>query len=532
MAENPIRDPEENLPEWLRTLRARKAGESQPAQPTDPGSPSEEPPAEEEPAWLAEIRKRHQGESAHEGSGDVERALTDTQPNPPARLEKRRIQREEEAEPEAAAPAEPGVPEWLELDSDTEIEADEETSTESDELPAVTPAFSGGEQEISPGELPSWLQAIRPGGANFPNQDERSGEMLPGSEVEGAGPLAGLSGVLPAEPEIARIAKAPVFSTRLEITDSQYRHAAALRDLLANEAQPRQDHATTVARPARVLNAILAGALLVAALVPMFSGTQSAPRPELNAFPESAEIFNAIDVLPADAPVLVAFEVEPALYGEMLPALTAVFSHLLEKQARLVFVSTQPTGPGLAERVLQEQFATTPAVTTGDYVNLGYLSGGMAALRSFSSAPRTAVISVADGSNPWASPILQSVNALSDFGLVLIATSAGDDGRAWIEQASSEAPDGVLLITSAQAAPALRPYLSSSPVVARGMLAGLAGAAYYERLRASDGLGRAYWDSYSYGLGAAVLLILLGGLYGRVIQMRPDKDAEKTKAAQ
>jgi hypothetical protein len=55
----------------------------------------------------------------------------------------------------------------------------------------------------------------------------------------------------------------------------------------------------------------------------------------------------------------------------------------------------------------------------------------------------------------------------------------------------------------------------------------LQGAALYERMRGQDGLGRAYWDSYSFGLGAVLLLILLGGLYGRLIQLRPEKASQR-----
>jgi hypothetical protein len=199
-------------------------------------------------------------------------------------------------------------------------------------------------------------------------------------------------------------------------------------------------------------------------------------------------------------------------------------AHLLEKQARLVFISTQPSGPGLVERLLQEQFADSPAIISGDYVDLGYLSGGMAALRSFSSDPRAATLSAITAiTDPWDASALQAVDQLADFALVLVAASDGDDGRAWIEQTTSEYTDGLLVITSAQGAPTLRTYLTSNPVTVRGLVAGLSGAAFYERLRASDGLGRAYWDSYSYGLGAAVLLILLGGLYGRFIQTQPEK---------
>lgn len=537
-------DPEENLPDWLKALRRKQGGggeESEPAAPQEPAQ-EDEPPAEE-PGWLKDIRKRRQTETLSLAGAKEkgERALTDTQPNPPSRLEKRRLKRDREkaaAEEEQAQGAAKGaerVPDWLNLESQPE-EIEEEhyeiPALEAATPPTITPTFEGSAEPepLSPGELPSWLQAIRPGGTNFPDKDTRSGEMLPGGDQEGVGPLAGLSGVLQAEPEIAKIGKAPVFSSRLEVSESQYRHAAVLRDLVAGEALPKEDASKRVARPTRVLNAVMAVALMLAVLVPFLTGSQAAPRPELSALPESANVFNLIDVLPADAPVLVALDVEPAFYGELKPALTAVLGHLLDKQARLVFISTQPTGPGLAERLLLEQFANAPSVATGDYINLGYLSGGMAALRSFSSDPRGALLSVsATLQDPWQAPALRSITQLNDFALVLVATSDGDDGRAWIEQTGSQLESGLAMISSAQAAPVLHPYLQTVPVTLRGLVSGLVGGTYYELLRGEDGLGRAYWDAFSYGLGAIFLLILLGGLYGRLIQLRPEKAA---KAAQ
>lgn len=533
----PNPDPEENLPDWLKALRRKQSEQDQPEEaeqqvergqrPADPVTPSEEPD------WLAEIRKRHSGESAH----DTERALTDTQPNKPLRLEKRQLDLPpEEAAESDEEPDEALVPDWLgdeepELD-DAAPENVEEASEDTEPL-AVTPAFRGGEEEVlSPGELPSWLEAIRPGGASFPEQDDRSGEMLPEPEVENSGPLAGLSGVLPADPQVGRISKAPVFSTRLDVSEAQYRHAAVLRDLIANEGRPREDLAASTRRPARLLNMLMSGALLLAALVPMLTGSQNAARPELNAFPESADVFNQIDVLPPDAPVLVAFDVQPALYGEMKAPLRAVLEHLLEKQARLVFISTQATGPALAQRLLEEQFAASPLVIAGDYVSLGYLPGGMAAVRSFASDPRAATLSApAAAAQPWTHASLQDINTLSDFALVLVAASEGEDGRVWVEQASPSLPDGMLLVTSAQAAPSLRPYLGTDPVQVSGLVAGVTGATYYERLRARDAMSREYWEPFSYELGAVVLIILLGGLYGRVIQTRPEKPRVKSDAA-
>lgn len=508
----PHHDPEENLPDWLKALR-RKQSEQEPSEP----QPAQEPasPAEE-PDWLKEIRQRHQTDA---GDGEPERALTDTQPNKPFRLEKRRIgaePREEQPEPEGS--------DWLE---GMRAEVAPFTNGEEDASTPVTPAFTE-QPEISPGELPSWLQALRPGEAAPPSEDLRADEMLPAPQIENAGPLAGLSGVLPAEPEVAKIGKSPVFSTRLEVTEAQHRHAAALRDLIAIEAAPKEDHASSVRKPARLLNLGMSAALLLAALAPLITGSFNAARPEVEVFPEGAAMFNIIEVLPAGAPVLVVFDVQPALYGEVKAPAAAVLAHLLERQARLVFISTQPTGPALAERLLQEELAAEPLVASGDYVSLGYLPGGMAAVRSFASDPRRATLSApATVTAPWLRPGLQAVNSLGDFALVLLVVSEGEDGRTWVEQASPSLAEGMLALSSAQAAPVLRAYLHTQPALLRGLVAGIGGAAHYERLRTRDGQSRVYWDSYSYQLGATVLIILLGGLYGRVILTRPEKATVK-----
>ncbi len=540
MSTHSTQDPEENLPDWLKALRKKQTGEpqenSEEATAQEPAKPDAEP--EEEPGWLQEIRKRRQSELASHSNPveKDERPLTDTQPNPPTRLEKRRLKRAKEKaateEEQAATAPESGkegnnVPDWLNLEPQSEEISEEQIEPPSEES-AVTPAFKESDQEqLSPGELPSWLQAIRPGGTNYPDEDMRSAEMLPGGDQESAGPLAGLSGVLQAEPEIAKIGKAPVFSNRLEVTDSQYRHAAALRDLVAGEALPKEDESKRVARPTRVLNAVMATALMLAVLVPLVTGSQAVVRPQLSAFPESDNIFNSIEVLPSDAPVLIAFDVEPALYGEMKVPIRAVLAHLLDRQARLAFISTQPTGPALAERILQEEFASSPTVATDDYTNLGYLAGGMAALRSFSSDPRAAMLSISGTlQDPWQSPALQSIDQLNDFALVLVLASDAEDGRTWIEQTGAQLRNGLYMVSSAQAAPVMRPYLQSDPATLRGLVSGLIGGAYYEELRAQDGLGRAYWDSFSYGLGAIFLVILLGGLYSRLIQLRPEKPAK------
>jgi hypothetical protein len=545
-------DPEENLPDWLKALRKRQVQEPDP-----PENPDEKPsPDEEDPDWLREIRERHgypQSDQAPHEQEESKPAVSDTQPIIPSRAVKIETK---SAEP-LPARTEPGEEELLDAvpdDASSELIPEEPISQETEpegarrefpdwlgelgelddarekleEAAPYFPAFpEGAEPDIAPGELPSWLEAIRPGGA-FPHEDTRSEQMLPKAE-EVAGPLAGLSGILPAEPEAMRAVKPPVYSARLELTDSQSQHVAALNKLLEDEAKPTEDHSHQTALPARLLNVIMSVALFAAIVIPLISQSQTAPRPEPILFPESSAVFDLIDVLPSEAPVLIGFDLQPALYGETKPAVAAVLNHLLDRQARLVFISTQATGPGIAEQLLREELADQPAIATGDYTNLGYLSGGMAALRSFFNDPRSSAVSMtALGLNPWTDPAIDSIDNVSDFALTLVISSNADDARLWIEQGTAELSNGLIAITSAQAAPLLRPYLQSQPQTLRGLVSGLQGAVLYERMRSQEnGGGRALWDAYSYGLGAALLLVLLGGLYGRVIHM-PDRQEKRT----
>lgn len=517
------KDPEEDLPDWLKALRkqrgqAPKEGEEvEESKQAEEELPSEsapqEPGAGDEPDWLLEIRRRHQRESPAAAPGstsgenlgesqspdvvDDATEVSDTQP-----LASHREPGPKEPPEDRPAQSDELLPDWLIEDGETDSSAPAASKEEA------------LEEEALPGELPSWLQELNP-----PEEPEEEPQVAAKSATEEAkvGPLAGLSGVLPAEPEIVQFGAAPAYTGRLEITPSQKRHVAALEKMLAAEGQPKEDQSRRGILPSRLLRLVIASAMLIATAFPLFAGSQSAPRTARQAYPESSAIFNQIQLLPPNVSVLVAFEVQPALFGELQAVASPLLDHLIDQQARLVFISTQPTGPALVERLLRQQLKDKPAIATGNYVNLGYLSGGIAALRQLATDPLNLVLP----GDQWQAPSLQNIEQISDFGLVLVISGDAEDARAWIEQVGPHSRNGLLIATSAQAFPLLLPYTKSQPPSLRGLVAGLNGAAHYELLTGKGGLAKQYWDSYSYGLGATLILILLGGLSGRLISLRP-----------
>jgi hypothetical protein len=138
-----------------------------------------------------------------------------------------------------------------------------------------------------------------------------------------------------------------------------------------------------------------------------------------------------------------------------------------------------------------------------------------------------------DGKSPWQGSPLQDVTAVKDFALTIVITDNPDDARAWVEQVGPALENQPLtMVISAQAEPMVRPYVESNPPQISGLVIGLSGGASFEDLNGRKGLGQTYWNAFSLGLIAAVLLILVGGLFtaGSTVWART-KETEGEKKA-
>ncbi len=373
------------------------------------------------------------------------------------------------------------------------------------------------ESDLAPAQLPTWLEAMRP--------VESAAPTIPTTEegpttIETAGPLAGLRGILPAEVEIARIRKPPVYSVKLQVSEAHQARVSLLQELVASEGQPKPvvPHAAIASQTA--LRLVIALLLVLAVVGALWMGGDRTSLPDPSTVPPELESLRGqIEALSTDVPVLVAFDYDPGFSGEMEASASAVISHLIEKQVPLVFVSTNPFGPALAERLVKRQvnelnsqlLPNTTPYTTSLFTNLGYIPGGIAGLRAFADTPAQILPISLDGQDIWTTAPLTPSMTLSGFAQVLVITDNPDTARAWIEQAGPALkPSPLLMIVSAQAEPLIRPYSDSGQV--QGMMAGLAGGAAYENKRGLSGLASKSWDAFSAGLLVATIVILIGGL--------------------
>jgi hypothetical protein len=361
------------------------------------------------------------------------------------------------------------------------------------------------------------------------------------TRLEEKGALAGLHGVLPIIPGATEATSKPKsHSIKLDTTEQQQAHVVLLEQILAAETAPLPMKASSLPRSQRLLRWSLSALLFIVLGVGIFGRSRIFPLPS-QAPNETNAAMQVVGTIPANAPVLVVFDYEPATVGEMEASGASLLDQLrLLKNPRFTLLSTSPTGSALAERfmsnVLADPYSKPPylPVAGTDYINLGYLPGGLAGVYAFAQDPKGIMPFDANSDAAWNSKLLDGVNDLAGFKAVVVLTDSVEAGRVWIEQtALARGTTPLVMVASAQAGPMFLPYVQSGQV--NGLVTGLYGAAGAEQVTGGlpnipcvdrvqpatpteqascppTGFVRRYWDAYNLGLYLVAALMTLGGL--------------------
>jgi hypothetical protein len=415
------------------------------------------------------------------------------------------------------------MPDWLSIVDDS--------SASPESISAPIKNMDG----IAPGELPSWVQAMRPVDTGI-SQPSTSSPNDKTSESHGA--LAGLQGVLPAVPGFSPTSKPKAYSIKLQASEEQQAHAALLEQILSAETAPVPIGSFSTLGTSRGLRWLLAFLFFAILAVVLSMQTQ------LFALPNSLLIGGELQVaqsIPEDSRVLTVFDYEPARAGELEAAAVPMFDQMiLLRHPRLTFISTSETGAILAERFISSGPLSGHNYQSGSqYLNLGYLPGGQMGIRAFAENPSLIAqypfpqsfnfFDFAPPAQASTFPPLEGVSTLSNFAVLILITDNADSARVWIEQTTSaRGAMPVVVVSSAQAAPMIQPYYASHQI--NGLVSGIYGGALFEQNNAGrPGTARAYWDAYSIGMLLAMALILGGGLVNLVLGLRDRAAAREAK---
>ena len=381
------------------------------------------------------------------------------------------------------------------------------------------PALEEPGSQIAPAELPGWLEALRPEenvSATEPVED------LSAADIVAAGPLVGLRGVINAHPSAIRARKPPTYSIKLRVTDEQRARVEMMEALLADEQKPKPLPSQAVITSRNIFRLVISAALILPIAWMIITGSQQVPTPQPNEVPGVVDFTQQVQALPAGLPVLLAFDYEAGFSGEMNLAVSTLITQLMIKNAFMTMVTTLPSGPALAESMISSSVgADGNLVSYSYYANLGYIPGGTLGLRGLAISPKSVLPYSLDEVNVWVSAPLDAISTINDFSAVIVLTNDPDTARSWIEQVGPvlrEDGTPLLIVTSSQAEPMIRPYYEASPSQVQGMVSSLVGGLAYGSVIGNI-QQNGEWDAFSIAITVSVLIILIGSISRAVLKI-------------
>ena len=226
----------------------------------------------------------------------------------------------------------------------------------------------------------------------------------------------------------------------------------------------------------RWLYLVLAIALVVTILIE----PQLPEQPSLFLLP----LYDRIEQLPPDAPILLSLDYGPGSEPELEPMALAVTRHALARGLPVVFMSLWPEGPSQIEHVVEQVIrAEFPGAIAGeDWGVLGYKAGGEMLINALVHEVAAMYPTDAAGRALSDLAVLAPVHSLADFALV-VSFSGGTPGlKEWILFGGDLT--GVPVAGGAKGVGSPE-YLAYFPRQLLGLVAGLKGASEYEEALAN-----------------------------------------------
>ena len=226
--------------------------------------------------------------------------------------------------------------------------------------------------------------------------------------------------------------------------------------------------------------------------------------------PPVQTLYDAVEAIPPGSIVMLGADYSPDTMPELQPMVDTFIRHAFERDLRIVVACLWPASPPLVERAmtpLAEEYGKEYGV---DYVNLGYMAGGIVTLLGMGASIPITFPSDYGGTPVTEIPLMQEVENFDDIAFVM-EVSAGTPGtREWVQQVQGRYRVALGSGTTAVGAPNFYPYVQSGQLT--GLLGGLKGAAEYETLIGHPGDATKGMDAQSIVHALVVVLILFGNV--------------------
>jgi hypothetical protein len=225
--------------------------------------------------------------------------------------------------------------------------------------------------------------------------------------------------------------------------------------------------------------------------------------------PDVRDVYNYVEGLKPGSIILVSYDHDTGTLPEMVPMSTALLRHAFSKDLRLLGMALRAEGSAIGRQAFKrvgDEFGKKEGV---DYDFLGYrpevtatiLGLGTSFERVFPSDDRGIPISEL--------PIMKNVHTYGDIALI-ISVSDDDTPVYWVNYGNARYQAKIAPAVTAVMATTFFPFLDSHQAV--GMVAGLKGAAEYEKLIAHEDMATRGMDAQSIAHLVVIAFILVGNI--------------------
>jgi hypothetical protein len=194
-------------------------------------------------------------------------------------------------------------------------------------------------------------------------------------------------------------------------------------------------------------------------------------------------VFDEIEALDEGAPVMLAFDFDPASEGELGPMATTFVRHCCERKLRMYFTALWPVGPQMIDDNIKKVVnADFPDMKEGvDYINLGYKSGQEGVIKVIVTDLRQLYTTDSAGNPIDSIPMMEGITSMQDFDLMMNVSAGYAGTKEWVQYAVTPYPETIRMVAGCTGvqAPLLYPYI---PEQLPGLLGAIKGAAEYEKL--------------------------------------------------
>lgn len=221
---------------------------------------------------------------------------------------------------------------------------------------------------------------------------------------------------------------------------------------------------------------VVALAIIIPLMIPYNSDNVTTPPTE--------NLYQMIDSFAGreDRAVLLSFYHDASTMPELFPMEVAILRHCFERNVKVFTLTWLPSGAPVIDFAINSVKEEYPNIVSGvDYCNFGYIPGTLAMPTVIGMGDNIAatVKTDAEGRKIESLPIMKGINNYSELNLA-VEFSGSVAGSYWIVYARPKFGLNVAVGVTAVMAADQYPYLQSGQFI--GMLAGLKGAAEYEKL--------------------------------------------------